>query len=437
MGANQPLDNAFETGSYIQLEKSLNFDIVQSVEVGLDEPMNVAAGAEWRQESFEIISGEEASWKQGPLATQGFVVGSHGFAGFSPESQGINRRQSVAAYLDVEAQLTEDLMLGGALRYEDFSSFGDTLNYKLTAQYALSDEVSLRASHSTGFRAPTVGQANVVNTQTSLVNGELVQSATYPPTHPVSAVKGGVELEPEESESFAVGVVYQSGDFFLTVDAYSIDVTDRLAQTSSQDITQADVNALQGVYPSPELLLGGKVTFFANDFDTTTQGVDVVANYSMELMGGDTQFSLAYNYNSTEVKDAGEFTSDFKVRRLEEGIPEHRGTLTMAQSWDQVSMFIRANYFGEWFATHADEPDVDSSYGWSETADSSFTLDAEVSYFVNDNWTVSAGANNILDTEAQKLQKGGAYSVVSGVYYESGPFDYNGGFYYVKATYKF
>jgi iron complex outermembrane receptor protein len=158
----------------------------------------------------------------------------------------------------------------------------------------------------------------------------------------------------------------------------------------------------------------------------------------MELMGGDTMFSLAYNYNSTSVDDPGSFTSEFKVSRLEEGIPEHRGTLTMSQSWENVSMFVRANYFGEWFATHADEPDVDSSYGWSETADASFTLDAEVSYFVNDNWTLSAGANNILDTEAQELQKnGGAYGVVSAKYYESGPFDYNGGFYYVKAQYNF
>jgi iron complex outermembrane receptor protein len=441
MGANQPADNSFEAGSYIQLEKSFNVDLTKGIEMGLDEPVNFATGFEWRQESFEIVSGEQASWEQGPLASQGFSVGSHGFAGFSPESQGINKRQSIAVYVDIEAQMTEKLLLGVALRYEDFSSFGDTINYKLTAQYKVNDELSFRASHSTGFRAPTVGQANVVNTQTSLVSGELIQSATYPPTHPVSEQLGGVELEPEESESFAVGAVYQNGDFFMTVDAYTIDVTDRIAQTDKVFITQADVDALQGKYPSPELLLDGSVTFFANDFDTTTQGVDVVANYSMALLNGDTIFSLAYNYNSTEVKDAGKFTSNFKVRRLEEGIPEHRGTFTISQSWDEVSMFVRANYFGEWFATHADEPDVDSSYGWSETADSSFTLDAQVSYTFNDNWTISAGANNILDAEAQKLQKdtgsGGAYGKVSGKYYESGPFDYNGGFYYVKAQYNF
>ncbi len=437
LNANQP-NNAFEAGSYIQLEKSFNADLVKSIDIGLDDMMNFATGFEWRQESFEIISGEQASWEQGPLADQGFSVGSHGFAGFSPESQGINSRQSIAAYVDVEAYITEDFLLGAAVRYEDFSSFGNTTNYKLTAQYQITDEFTLRGSHSTGFRAPTVGQANVVNTQTSLVNGELIQSATYPPTHVVSEQLGGVELEPEESQSFALGAVYQRGDFFMTVDAYSIEVTDRVAQTDKIFITQEDVDALQGKYPSPELLLGGSVTFFANDFDTQTTGVDVVMNYGMALMDGDTKFSLAYNYNSTEVEDAGLFTSDFKIRRLEEGIPEHRGTLTMAQTWESVSMFVRANYFGEWFATHADEPDVDSSYGWSETAGSSFTLDAEVSYYVNENWKLSVGANNILDTKAQELQKnGGAYGVVSGVYYESGPFDYSGGFYYMKATYNF
>ena len=443
LNADQP-NNAFEAGSYVQLEKAFNFDLVKGVDMGLDDLVNVAAGLEWREESFEIISGEQASWAQGPLADQGFSVGSHGFAGFSPESQGINSRRSIGAYLDVEAYITEDFLLGAALRYEDFSSFGDTINYKLTAQYQVNDELSFRASHSTGFRAPTVGQANVVNTQTSLVNGELIQSATYPPTHPVSAELGGVELDPEESVSFAVGLVYQSGDFFMTVDAYNIEVTDRVAQTDKIFITQENVNSLQGKYPSPELLLGGSVTFFANDFDTTTQGVDVVANYSMELFEGDTKLSLAYNYNATEVDDAGLFTSDFKVRRLEEGIPEHRGTLTVAQSWENVSMFVRTNYFGEWFATHADEPDVDSSYGWSGTADSSFTIDAEVSYFVNDSWTLSAGANNIFDTEAEELQRDvvpgdgqGAYGVVSAKYYESGPFDYNGAFYYVKAQYNF
>lgn len=443
LGANQPSDNTFEAGSYIQLEKSFNLDISKAYDVGLDDALNVAFGAEWRQESFEIVSGEQASWVQGPLAEQGFSVGSHGFAGFSPESQGVNKRQSIAAYIDVETYLTEDFLLGGALRYEDFSSFGNTTNYKVTAQYSLTDELSLRASHSTGFRAPTVGQANVVNTQTSLVSGELIQSATYPPTHPVSVQKGGKELTPEESKSFAIGGVYQSGDFFLTVDLYDIKVDDRIAQTDKLFINQADVNALEGKYPSPELLLGGSITFFANDFDTHTQGADVVANYSMELLGGNTKLTLAYNYNTTEVDNAGNYTSDFKVKRLEQGIPEHRGTFTFAQDWETYSMFIRANYFGEYFATHADEPDIGDTYGWSKTGSAAVTFDAELSYYATEAITLSVGANNIFDKEAEKLQavsadgSYGSRAIVGGKYYESGPFDYNGGFYYVKASYKF
>ncbi len=318
------------------------------------------------------------------------------------------------------------------MRYEDFTSFGSTTNYKLTAQYQLTDEISFRGSHSTGFRAPTVGQANVVNTQTSIVNGDLIQTFLAPPTSPLSAFYGGKELTPEESVSYAAGVVYQEGELFLTLDFYNIEVTDRLAQSSQISVLSADHDALRGLgVKNPELISG--VTYFANDFDTSTEGVDIVGNYSMELMGGDTLFSMAYNYNKTTVDSYNTDTVSIgKVRRLEEGMPDHRATFTISQSWDSVTSFVRLNYFGEYYATHAD----DTSDWGSETADSAFTLDAEVSYFINDSFTVSAGANNLLDQEAQKL-KDGTSGVLGAIYYESGPFDYNGGFYYVKATYNF
>jgi iron complex outermembrane receptor protein len=430
MGLDTPVD--FETGSYIQLEKTFNFDMVREVEVGFEYPLNVAVGAEWREESFEIISGDEASWKAGPYADQGFNIGSHGFKGFGPESQGVNERRNYALYGDVEAQITDDLLIGGALRYEDFTSFGDTLNYKLTAQLSISDEVSLRASHSTGFRAPTVGQASVVNTQTSLVDGELIQSFLAPPTNPLSAFYGGKELQPEESVSYAFGMVFNQGDFFFTADYYNIEVTDRIAQSSQITVNPEDYAALEadGVV-NPELI--SAVTYFANDFDTTTQGIDIVANYSMEAMGGDTLISLAYNWTDTEVdKYNTDTTSEGKVRRLEDGMPDHRATFTVAQTWEEVSMFVRANYFGEYYATHAD----DTSDWGSEMADGDFTIDIEASYYYSDSLTFSAGANNLFDTEAAKL-KDGTLGELGAVYYESGPFDYNGGFYYLKATYSF
>ena len=429
LGLSTPVD--FKTGGYTQLEKSFNFDIVKEIEAGFDQPLNVALGAEWREESFEITAGEEASWKAGPFSPQGFNIGSHGFKGFGPEAQGINTRRSYGLYADLEAQVTDDLLLGAALRYEDFTTFGDTLNYKLTAQYVLTDEISLRGSHSTGFRAPTVGQANVVNTATSMVEGELIQSFTAPPTDPLAAFYGGKELTPEESVSYAVGVVFNSGDFFMTADYYNIEVTDRIAQSSQIDVNPADYTALEAAGVDNPALISA-VTYFANDFDTTTQGIDLVANYGMELMGGDTQLSLAYNWTDTHVDQYNPFTTNQgKIDRLEDGIPAHRGTLTMSQSWEDISMFVRANYFGEYYATHADGTTPEES----EMADSAITFDAEVSYFFSDSLTFSAGAMNIFDQEAQKVQAANDWS--GAIYYESGPFDYNGGYYYVKATYNF
>lgn len=429
LGLESP--TAFNTGGYIQLEKTFNFDLVRGIEVGLGEPLNVATGVEWREESFEIVSGDEASWKAGPFAEQGFAIGSHGFKGFGPESAGVSVRRNAAAYIDIEAYLTDDFLIGTALRYEDFSSFGDTLDYKITLQYTINDEFSIRGSQSTGFRAPTVGQANVVNTQTSIVGGNLIQTFIAPPTDPLAAFYGGKELTPEESTSYAAGLVYQSGDLFMTVDYYNIEVKDRITQSSQIFVNPDDYDELRGLgVNNPELI--SAVTYYANDFQTTTQGLDVVGNYSMSLMGGDTTLSLAYNWNETTVDSFNPDTVDLgKVRRLERGMPDHRGTFTVSQSWEDVSMFIRGNYFGKYYATHAD----DTSDEGSEIAGSAVTLDAEISYYFSDSLTFSAGANNLLDQKAEKLKPENNWS--GAIYYESGPFDYNGGFYYVKATYNF
>jgi iron complex outermembrane receptor protein len=429
LGLDTPVD--FDTGQYIQLEKTFNFDLVKQVEIGLAEPLNLAGGIEFREESFEIISGEEASWKPGPYADQGFNIGSHGFKGFGPESQGINSRRNWAAYIDSEAYLTDDFLVGAALRFEDYNTFGSTTNYKLTLQYAISDDWQLRGSTSTGFRAPTVGQANVVNTATAFNDaGDLVQRFLAPPTAPLSAFYGGEELTPEESVSYAVGTVYEYEDFFLTVDYYNIEVTDRLAQSIGIAVKPEDYDALEALgIKNPELV--SQVSYFANDFDTTTQGLDVVANYSAELMGGATKFAFAYNWNETTVDSFDpNTTDDLKVRRLEEGMPDHRGTFTVTQNWDDVSMFVRANYFGKYFAVHADAASL------TEVADSAFTFDAEVSYFFNESFKGAVGANNIFDQEAQRLPDATS-NAIGGVYYESGPFDYNGGFYYVKLSYMF
>ena len=423
MGPDSPRD--FETGSYIQLAKTFNVDMSKEY-----DSMSVAYGAEWRETTFSVISGEEASWVAGPYATQGFNVGSHGFAGFSPDSAGAFSRRNYAVYGDVSNQVSDDLLVQGAIRYEDYSSGLDTTNYKLAFNYQLTDDLALRGSHSTGFRAPTQGQANVVNTQTTLVDGQLTQAQTLP-----GFKLGAEQLQPEESTSFAFGIVATLGEVELTADWFNIEVDDRIALTSNAAPTDAQRAAMTAAgIPNAELI--GEVNYFTNDFNTETSGLDIVATYSADLMGGSTDFSAAYNYTDTEVSDQGNVTSDSKVKRLEEGLPNHRATFTMDQQWENVSAFVRANYYGEYYAVHAD---------WFGTnADSAMTVDVEVTYDINDNFNVSVGAQNIFDQEAEKID-GSAGAVAAGVpgnvlgaiYYETSPMGIEGAFWYVSAGYNF
>jgi len=436
MGMDSPFD--FELGKYVELEKTFNFDLVKSVDVGWNDDLNVASGVEWREETFEIVNGDQFSFLAGPLIDQGFNLGSHGFPGFQPSQAGSFSRRNIALYLDLESYVTESLLLGAALRYEDYSTFGDTLNYKLTAQYSFTDNFSMRASTSTGFRAPTVGQENVSNISTALEDGELTDSALLPPTSAFSQVFGAESLTPEESQSFAVGLVFESGDFFFTADYYNIKIDDRITQSDREPLTEAHYLELEALnVANPRSV--GTVSFFTNDFDTTTKGLDLVANYSDQMFSGETKFSLAYNYTDTEVTENSAFTSDFKVKRLEDGLPAHRGTFTVSQSWDDVNMFVRANYYGEYYAVHVD---------WEATAkdaDSAVTFDAEVSYNINDSFTLSLGAQNMFDQDAELVDFNGNGGDASdlpnaqwgGKYYETSPYGFNGGFYYLKGTYNF
>ncbi|MDB4194095.1 TonB-dependent receptor [Gammaproteobacteria bacterium] len=424
MGPDTPRN--FTTGSYIELEKTFNFDLTKQV-----DSMTIAYGAEWREETFEVISGEEASWKAGKYALQGFNVGSHGFAGFSPDSQGSFTRRSYGLYADIENQVSDELLVGGAFRYEDYSSFGDTNDFKLKAMYQVNDNVSLRASTSTGFRAPTQGQVNVVNTQTTLVDGQLTQAQTLP-----GFKLGAGQLKPEEATNTSFGIVYNQGALSLTADFFNIELEDRVALTSNAAPTAAQVTAMGAAgIPNPELI--GQVNYFTNDFDTETSGYDLVAVYSTILMGADSNISAAWNHTETEVTNSGAVTGASKIRRLEEGLPEDRMTITLDQTWsDKVSTFVRANMYGEYYAVHAD--------WFGTTSDTEWTVDASVNYQVNDSFNVSAGVQNLFDTEALKIDgsagaigEGVPGNVLGGIYYETSPYGIEGAFWYVSAGYNF
>ncbi|NQZ80736.1 MAG: TonB-dependent receptor [Colwellia sp.] len=430
----------FAPGKHIQLEKTFNFDLVKEIDTDTLESLVIAGGYEWHEESFEVVAGEEASFIAGPYTDQGFGIGSNGFPGFKPSAAGVFTRVNSAIYVDMEAQYTDEFLMGYALRYEDYSSFGDTTNYKITAQYRVSDDFSVRGSVGTGFRAPTVGQANYSNVQTSLEGGFLVDSALLPPTNPIAIQKGATALTPEESESYAFGAVWEVEGFHFTVDYYNIKVTDRISQSTKYDLDADDRTALKAAgVPNVDSIQ--QVSFFTNDFNTTTKGVDFVGNYSTALLDGDTTFSVAYNWNETEVTKSTDITGAGKVSRIENDLPNHRGTFTWSQSWDSVSMFTRVNYYGEYQGVHVDWIGSPESPATEINADSAVTIDLEVSYHAMDSFTISAGAQNIFDQYPSKLDFADALSRSNqswgAKYYETSPFGFNGGFYYVKASYKF
>ena len=202
MGPDTPME--FSPGKYAQTEKNFNVDLSKAIDTNDWESLNVAGGFEYRHETFEIFAGDPASYEIGPLAfdpatgeSQGFGIGSNGFPGFKPQDAGEFSRHNIAFYVDVEAYITEDWMIGTAVRYEDYSDFGDTTKGKNRYSFIKSMTFwAVRGAVSTGFRAPTVGQSNVRNVTTAFGANGLEDQATLPPTNPIAIQKGAVPFRP-------------------------------------------------------------------------------------------------------------------------------------------------------------------------------------------------------------------------------------------------
>ena len=434
LGPDTPFE--FSPGRYIQSEQTLDIDFTKPFDVGFYEPLFVATGFQYRHESYESIAGDTASYEIGPLATQGFGIGSNGFPGLAANSQGLVSRHNIALYIDAEAYITESFMLAGALRYEDFSDFGDTTKGKIAFRWQALDNIAFRGAFSTGFKAPTLGQSNVRNVTTAFgTDGKLIDRATLPPTDPVSQLKGGEQLTPEESKSITFGVVadFDNG-LFITADYYNIEVTDRISTASGIALTEEDIATLleQGVNDASSF---SEISFFTNDFDTTTEGLDVVANYAMEMMGGETKFSLAYNWTSTEVDRASDNISDFRIRMLEDNLPAVRYSATANHTNGDWRFLARLNYYGSIFEDH-----LDSALP-IEKVSSEITVDLEVAYNFTEDFTVTIGAKNAFDEypdENNTVTDGITYAEIAGsAYPTTSPIGINGGFYYLRGVYTF
>ena len=419
LGPESP--SSFDPGIYQQTEFNVNVDVNYAV----SDMVNVAGGAEFRDEHFTIGIGETASWRIGPFAAQGFSAGSNGFPGFSDIAAGDWHRTNFAAYGDMEVRARDDRWtLGTALRGERFEDFGTTANWKLAARYGLTGALAVRGSASTGFRAPTPGQQNAFNvsTQFDRTLRDLVNNGTIPSTSRVAEIKGGKPLDAEKSLNTSLGLVVDAGEFTVSADYFRIALSDRLAlsRVFALDPNEAERLIAEGITSAKNL---ANFRFFTNNFDTRTQGVDVVASFAPAGMTG-TDFSFALNHTSTKVTDYDpEVLSDVRIRQLEDALPGTRWTLAGRRTWAALSALARLSYYSGWF---------DSRDDWSYPGE--FVVDLEASYSVSESASITIGGQNALNQYPEENPAAGA---ISGNRYSPGtPFGASGGFYYVKAGFR-
>ncbi|MCY4611053.1 MAG: TonB-dependent receptor [Gammaproteobacteria bacterium] len=498
------IPTAYKPGSFVEEDVTVNLDFTQQIDVDVfHSPLNVGFGFEWREEEYEIKPGGMNSWlidyvynngdefdesTKSPLvisckeyteflatinpmggdenlqAKYPYLgIGSNGFPGFRPDPcvQNKNDRSSVAAYVDFEADVEEDLLMGLAVRYEDPEEFDSTIDGKFSARFQATDTLAVRSSLGSGFRVPTVGQASVRNVTTTLVGGRLTDELTVPPTDPL--LRGIAKpLEAEESFSSGIGTVFNVGVLDVTIDFYHIEVKDRISLTSTRfldclllekngvtgtcgkntDDTTFDINLQDLSMAHQDLITNerdelrrdvpaidsvAQVRYFANDFDTTTDGIDIVATYPMEVFGGSTQVTFAGNYNRTTVDEYNPNTISPRTKQqIEEGRPKIRWSLTADHEGGPWRVLGRVRYYGTHIDYHA--------LALFQKADARFLTDLEVSYSLTDHFDVAVGAENLLDEEPSKNK----YSTILGAEYPSSiPFDYNGGFYYLRAVASF
>ncbi len=432
LGGLSPL--SFRPGTLTQDETGVNIDFVKTF---VNSPLNVAFGAEWRNETYKVGAGDTPSIQAGPTAAV-FGVGSDGFQGFPLESAGDFKSDSVAGYVDVETNLTDKLSGAVAIRDEHYQKFGNTFNWKASTRYAFTDTFAARATANTGFRAPTPGQVNTLNvTTTADASGNLIPNGTYPVSNPIAVALGAVPLVPEKSRNYTGGVVWApTRRASATLDYYHIEIDHRLA-FQNNTITPANVATLTAAgIPNANLLLGSNANFFVNGFDSKIDGVDLAATSSFALPAGYLTVDLRHNYNEQRVESVKPGTINLsRVYDLEHQVPKHKSTLTFDySSADFLSGLLRFTYYGRWRTTGGlfSPGDASDQYFYSGQV----LVDLEVRYTYGQRYTFTIGGENIFNTYPGGEQEptlqflGVTHSVTS-------PFGFNGGFWYARAEVKF
>ncbi|MGI9322400.1 MAG: TonB-dependent receptor domain-containing protein, partial [Pseudomonadales bacterium] len=265
---------------------------------------------------------------------------------------------------------------------------------------------------------------------TAFTDGMLADEATLPPTHPASVLVGGKALTPEESTNYTIGAVFHASNADITLDYFRIALDDRIARSSQRKITkdQRDILKAAGVEDADNF---SQVRFYTNDFDTITQGIDLVVTWPVEMFGGETDFSFAGNWTETSVEERNpEVIDDKRVTQLEKNLPRVRFTLAANHTNGPWTLLARLRYYGKFteFATDDAAAHLD--------ADAKSMVDVQGSYAFSDSLTLIGGADNVFDEYPSKHTCCGG-NVSGQIYSETSPYGFNGGYYYLKGVWNF
>jgi iron complex outermembrane receptor protein len=415
---------SFYLGRLEQREFNLNADFVYRLPVGTAEPVNVAFGAERRVETYRVGLGDPASYAIGPGAAFGLAPSSNGFPGFGPQRAGTWDQESYAGYLDLEWKPVTALTLGAAGRYEDFSNFGDTFNYKLSARIEPITGLAARATYSTGFRAPTPAQLNTTSTTQGLdtVTLQVFNQGRLSPSDPLAIALGAKALKPETSRTATAGLTFQTSiGLSGSVDLYQIEVDDRFSESRTFTVPASFANPQR--YTS--------LSYFTNDFDTRTRGIDAVLTYVRQVGPGRANLSVAYNYNRTKVTSGASAAigNDAQRRIFEQRLPQHNGVATAGYDIGPVGLLVRGRYYGGW------EDSTGNATGTIFQRFGSMTMvDVSASIRLDEHFTLRGGAENVFNTYPDEA----VFQASRGlVYSRNAPYDTDGGNYYVRIGMRF
>jgi len=439
MGATSPKE--FYDGALETTQNIANLDVSRQLDWGLAYPVTLAFGLESRNEKWNQSPGELGSYVNAGLGVSSAPAGAQGFPGFSPEVAGAYDRDSYALYAGLEMDVTEQFSAGMAARWEHYDDFGSQSSGKVSARYAFTDTVALRGTISSGFRAPSLPQQYFQTVSTVFIGGftDPFQIRTFPANSVTAQAFGSEPLKPETSLSYSLGLVLQpANNLYITVDAYQIEVDDRIALSSN--LTGDAVRALlesRGIFG----VNGGR--YFTNAIDTRTRGVDIIGTWNGQLSGGSTiDVTAGYNYTKTELMKIApnppalsanglnlERIDRVEIGRIEHGYPHNKFMLGSTWNVNDWGFSATTTRYGSIQSRNNTNFALDQKNG------AKWILDVSASYSPGDHWNLTLGVDNILNEYPDENLPGNSMSGQSPYSFFS-PFGFNGAFAYARIGYK-